>query len=219
MFNQSLISAPAAALSPADSVELAMQQFEDLSVSHWPVAEEGIFKGLISEETLLDAAEQATIHDLSTELLPFSVFADDYFLSAVRLATERRLDLVPVITADGEYQGVIMQADLLHKLAMVTGAHSQGGIIVLEVSPIDYSPGEINRLVETNNAQITQLNTVFEQSTGLYHVVIRLNKEEISDIIATFQRYDYRVVYFAGEEQYENELKRNYHHLLHFLEM
>jgi hypothetical protein len=87
------------------------------------------------------------------------------------------------------------------------------------VPPLEFSPGEISRLVETNNAQITQLNTVLDEPSQMYHVVIRLNRQEISDIIATFQRYDYRIVYFAGEEQYENELKRNYHHLLHFLEM
>jgi CBS domain-containing protein len=219
MFNQSLISFPAPPLSPGDSVGLAIQQFEDLRVSHWPVTEEGIFKGLLAEETLLDADNRLTIQDLQTELLPFSVFADEYFLSAVRMVSERRLDLVAVITPDGEYQGIITEKDLLQKLATVTGAHTPGGIIVLEVPPLEFSPGEISRLVETNNAQITQLNTVLDEPSQMYHVVIRLNRQEISDIIATFQRYDYRIVYFAGEEQYENELKRNYHHLLHFLEM
>lgn len=219
MFNQSLISFPAAPLSPGDTVELAIQQFEDLRVSHWPVTEEGVYKGLLSEETLLDAESRQTINDLQSELLPFSVFADEYFLSAVKLATERKLDLVPVVTNDGEYQGVIMEKDLLQKLAAITGSHTPGGLIVMEVSPLDYSPGEISRLVETNNAQLTQLNTFYDGPSGLYQVVIRINKQEISDIIATFQRYDYKVVYFAGEEQYENELKRNYHHLLHFLEM
>ncbi len=219
MFNHALISVPAAPLSPTDTIGFAIQQFEDLRIRHWPVSEEGIFKGLLTEETLLDADDRLTIHDLKSELLPFSVLADDYFLSAVRLVTERRLDLVAVITPDGEYQGVIMENDLLQKLAVLTGSHTLGGLMVLEVAPLDYSLGEISRLVETNDAQITQLNTIIDESSGMYQVVIKFNKQEISDIIATFQRYDYRVVYFAGEEQYENELKRNYHHLLHFLEM
>jgi CBS domain-containing protein len=219
MFNQALISVPAAPLSTGDGIVFALQQFEDLRVSHWPVVDEGIFKGLLSEETLLDADEGLLIKDLQSELLPFAVLADEYFLSAVRVVTERRLDLVAVISADGEYHGIITQTELLQKMAAVSGTHTPGGLLVLEVSPHDYSPGEISRLIETNNAQITQLNTTFDPATGLYHVIIRINKQEISDIIATFQRYDYRVVYFAGEEQYENELKRNFHHLLHFLEM
>ncbi|MCU0389188.1 MAG: CBS domain-containing protein [Chitinophagaceae bacterium] len=219
MFNQALISVPAAPLSSGDTVADALNQLEDLRVSHWPVADEGIFKGLISEETLMDSDEGLQLKDLYPELLPFSVLADEYFISAVRMVTERKLDLVPVLSPEGEYLGVITQAELLQKMALICGTHTPGGLIVLEVNPHDYSPGEISRLIETNNAQLTQLNSSFEPATGLYHIIIRINKQEISDIIATFQRYDYRVVYYAGEEQYENELKRNFHHLLHFLEM
>ena len=219
MFNQALISVPAAPLSSGDSIEFALTLFDDLRVSYWPVVDEGIFKGLLSEETALDADEALLIKDLQTELMPFSVQADEYFLSAVRMVTERRLDLIPVVTGDNEYQGIITEAELLQKLAAISGTHAPGGLLVMEVSPNDYSPGEISRLIETNNAQMTQLNTEFDQATGLFHVIIRINKQEISDIIATFQRYDYRIVYFAGEEQYENELKRNFHHLLHFLDM
>ena len=219
MFNLALISVPAAPLSSEDSVGFALQIFEDLRLTHWPVVDEGIFKGLISEETLLDAEEQLLIKDLASEFLPYSVLADEYFMTAVRIVTERRLDLVAVISPDGEYHGIITKSELLQRMAAFSGIHTPGGLLVLEVSPHDYSPGEISRLIETNNAQLTQLNTAYDPATGLYHVIIRINKQEISDIIATFQRYDYRVLYFAGEEQYENELKRNFHHFLHFLEM
>jgi hypothetical protein len=42
---------------------------------------------------------------------------------------------------------------------------------------------------------------------------------EVSDIIATFQRYEYSVRYFIGEEQYENELRYNYDHLMSYLKI
>ncbi len=40
---------------------------------------------------------------------------------------------------------------------------------------------------------------------------------EISDIIATLQRYDYIIRYYFGEEEYENELKENYDLLMAYL--
>ena len=82
-----------------------------------------------------------------------------------------------------------------------------------------YSFGEISRLVETNDAYITQLNTSSDAETGLLLVTLKVNKLEISDIIATFQRYEYSIRYFIGEEQYENELKYNYDHLMSYLKM
>jgi hypothetical protein len=74
-------------------------------------------------------------------------------------------------------------------------------------------------LVETNDAYITQLNTYTEASTGLCIVTIKVNKTEVSDIVATFQRYDYSLRYYFGEEAYGNELKENYRHLLSYLNM
>ncbi len=220
MLNQALISSPAPPLHPADTVGQAIDLLDELKVSQWPVVDEGIYKGMIEEDMLMDTDESNTLSSLIFDLVPLSVQANEHFLSAVRMMTGRRLNVVPVTASDNkEYSGVILQNDLLQSLSAYTGAAMPGGMIVLEVSPQDFAPGEISRLIETNNAQIRQLNTEFREETGQYRVVIRINKQEISDIIATFQRYDYRVVYFAGEEQYENELRRNYHHLLHFLEM
>lgn len=219
MFNQALISSPAAPLHPADTVQQAMDLMEELKVNQWPVVDEGVFKGLISEDLLLDADGDRTLTSFMYDLLPFSVQAEEHFLSAVRLMTGRRLDVVAVTSPENEYAGVIIQSNLLNQVAVFMGADSPGGMIILEVGLQDFAPGEISRLIETNNAQIRQMNTQFDEETGMYRVVIRINRQEISDIIATFQRYDYRVLYYAGEEQYENELRRNYHHLLHFLEM
>jgi acetoin utilization protein AcuB len=219
MLNQALISSPAPPLHPSDTVGQAMDLLEELKVNQWPVVDEGIYKGMIAEELLIDAEEERMLSSFVVDLIPFSVQADEHFLSSVRMMTGRHLNVVAVTSGEKEYSGVILQNDLLQQLSAYSGADVPGGMIVLEVSPQDFAPGEISRLIETNNAQIRQLNTEFREETGLFRVVIRINKQQISDIIATFQRYDYRVVYYTGEEQYENELRRNYQHLLHFLEM
>lgn len=219
MLNQALISAPAPPLHSTDTVARALDLFNEMKVENWPVVDDGVFKGLISEGILLDSDGGTLLSDLQYEFLPFSVESDEFFLSAVRLMTSRKLDVVAVTSPEKEYKGVIVQSDLLQCLAMFSGAEEQGGIIVFEMAYTDFAPGEISRLIETNNAQIRQLNTRFDDATGLLRVVVRINRQEISDIIATFQRYDFRITYFAGEEQFENELRRNYHHLMHFMEM
>ena len=83
----------------------------------------------------------------------------------------------------------------------------------------DFSLGQLSRLIETNDAFITQLNTSVNSLTGLTEVTIKINKNEISDIIATLQRYDYSIKHYFGEEDYENELKENYEHLMAYLKM
>jgi predicted XRE-type DNA-binding protein len=81
----------------------------------------------------------------------------------------------------------------------------------------NFSFSEISKLVETNDAQITQLNTYWDGNNGSFLVTLKINKFEISDIISTFQRYEYQVKYYFGEELYENELRSNYDHLMNYL--
>jgi acetoin utilization protein AcuB len=88
---------------------------------------------------------------------------------------------------------------------------------VLEMEKVSFSFTEISKLVETNDAQIIQLNTYTDAVSGNFYITLRINKAEISDIVATFQRYEYQVKYYFGEELYENELRNNYDHLMNYL--
>ena len=124
---------------------------------------------------------------------------------------------MPVVSKDKELLGIITQKDLLVALNNFYGMEEPGGIIVLDLEKRNYSFGEISRLIETNNAFITQLNTSKEKNNGHLIVTIKVNKINISDIIATLQRYDYNIVYYFGEETYENELKENYDLLMTYL--
>ena len=93
-----------------------------------------------------------------------------------------------------------------------------GAIIVLEMDRVNFAFSEIIKLVETNDAQVTQLNTYWDPHYfNVFILPFKINKLEVSDIIATFQRYEYKIKYYFGEEQYENELRSNYNHLMNYL--
>ena len=55
--------------------------------------------------------------------------------------------------------------------------------------------------------------------SSLLNVTIHLNKREISTIIAAFERYDYTISYYSGEELFENEIDINYRHLMNYLDI
>jgi acetoin utilization protein AcuB len=135
----------------------------------------------------------------------------------VQLVNENGLTLIPVVGGESEYSGSIIATDLLRQLGRVAGVNEAGGIIVLEMEKVSFSFTEISKLVETNDAQIIQLNTYSDAPSGNFYITLRINKAEISDIVATFQRYEYQVKYYFGEELYENELRTNYDHLMNYL--
>ena len=219
MLNQQIISSNLQPLNYSQTVKEALSLMADLKFPQMPVVKDGLYEGMLMEEDLLDADGQETLDNFQYDLLPFSVNANDHFLTAARLGSQQRLKLVPVINVDREYLGSIIEEDLLRQFAKLNGVQESGALLVLSMDPGDFSTGQLSKLVETNDAVITQLNTFTDEVSGKMIVTVRINKEEVSDVIATFQRYDYQVVFHAGQEQYENELKRNYNHLMNFLQM
>lgn len=217
MLNQQMISPEITPLQPGQTVEEALHRMEQLSVSHLPLVKDGFFEGLLSEDDLLDAAPEDSLESLHADLQAYAVNAEEHFLSAARTMASRNLTIVPVVTASREYVGAIDRDTLFMQLVQQTGVLTGGAMVMLEMEPQQFSISELSKLVETNDAHITQLNTVVNEMSGLLTVTIRINKQEVSDIVATLQRYDYHVAYYSGEEHYENELRRNYNHLMNFL--
>lgn len=217
MFAGQLLSQSIAQLQLSDKVSTALQNMADLHVAHLPVESEGKYVGLIAEEDLLDAEPTALLESQYEKFLKFFVKANDHFLLAVKIAKDQQLSVVPVVSDEFELQGVLGEEELFRQLAQFTGAEEFGGLVVLEMERKDYSAGELNRLVESNDAFITQLNTSTDAANQTLIVTIRINKSEISDILATFQRHEFIVRYFHGEELYRNELQSNLDHLLNYL--
>jgi len=219
MLNQQLISPLITPLQHGQTVEEALLQMEDQGVSHLPLLKDGHLEAVIAESDLLDADQRTLVETLPVYAAPIAVAADNHFLSAAAAMLGRQLSAVPVVASENEYVGTITEHTLLQQLAQLTGAMGAGALVVIEMEPHQLSISELSKLVETNDAHITQFNTSIHPDTGMLLATLRINKQEISDIVATLQRYDYHVVFFSGEEHYENELRRIYQHLMNFLTM
>ena len=220
MLNKDVISVAIPTLHLDDTAAQALQLMAEFHVEHLPVVVDDKLAGLVYEDDLIDITNENTpLSDLQSIFSKLVVKADNHFLEAVQLVNEYGLTVIPVIEGEQEFIGAISQADLFKQLAKQTGANEPGGVIVLELEKRGYSFSEISKLVETNDSQIIQLNSYYDNITETFLVTIKVNKFEISDIVATFQRYDYTVKYYFGEELYENELKNNYDHLMNYLNM
>jgi acetoin utilization protein AcuB len=203
-----------------DTVGKALQLISDYKLTHLPVVADDKLLGLLSEEDLLDAKDDKILVELLQDSFINAYTADNvHFLTAVSVATQFETSVVPVVAEDRELLGVITTTDLLKAMGNFAGANEIGGIIMLEMERSQFAISEISRLVESNDANILHLNTMVHPETGLLTVTLHLNKKEIAAIIATFERYDYDVIYFFGDENYENEIHSNYRHLMTYLDI
>ncbi|HMR91125.1 MAG TPA: CBS domain-containing protein [Chitinophagaceae bacterium] len=206
-------------LHTQDTVYKALQLMSDSQVAHLPVTDGGKYLGMVSEDDLAPEDENEELGLLQHIFSPLSVRSDEHLLKAVQLAAENRLSVVPVTDRENNLIGALPYGELLKYASGFMNLNEPGALIVLEMESNQYSFNEISKLVETNDAQITQLNTSNDPATGMMQVTIRINKPEVSDIIATFQRYEYTIKFYAGEELYANELRSNYDNLMNYLKI
>jgi predicted transcriptional regulator len=216
MLTRDLISNSIPYLHKEDKVHHALQLMNDYHVAHLPVVENDSYLGIISEEQLLQSDDDNTLDALSITDGSTSVQGSDHFLKAIQTAVVNKLSVVPVVE-EKHLLGIVTYNDLLRNASDFMSLNEPGGLIVLEIDNKNYSFTEINRIVESNDAQITQLNTFTDPETGIMQVTIRISKLEVSDIISAFQRYEYNVKYYFGEELFENELRTNYDNLMSYL--
>ena len=218
MLTRDLISSAIPYLHKSDTVYHALQLMNDYHVAHLPVVEDESYLGIISEEQLLQSDEESSLTDIAITDGTSSVQGNEHFLKAIQTAVINKLSIVPVVE-EKQYLGIVTYNDLLKNASEFMSLDRPGALIVLEMDTRNFSFTDLSRIVENNDAQITQLNTLTDVESGLTQITIRLNKLEVSDLLSAFQRYEYNVKYYFGEELYENELKTNYDNLMNYLKV
>lgn len=216
MLCEQIIAPDFPTLTSESTVSDAMLLFEDHGLRFAPILKEERLLGIVSMEVLESMNEMTKLDEVPARAI--SINGDQHVYAALRTITAADAGLLPVLDHEQHYIGVITTDTLLSALATLMDAQkSAGAIITLQMQRLDYSLSQLTRLIESGDANITQLNTYSDEATDSLWVNIRLDRMEISDIISTLQRHEYKVVHFWGNELYENELRRNYDALMNYL--
>ena len=220
MLAQELINTILPQLQLTDTVSKALQLMSDFKMTHLPVVSEDKYLGMISEDDLLDEEnKKAAIEFFQNDFILASVNSNKHFLNAVTISNQYHTNVIPVVTETNEFVGTIAGQELLAALGNFSGANEPGAVIVLEMERSNFSISEISRIVESDGAVILHLNITIKPDTSLIQITIHLNKKEVSVIIAAFERYEYTVSYYSGEQLFESEIDSNYRHLMNYLDI
>ena len=203
MLTRELLSQSIPSLRLQDKVHHALQLMNENHVTHLPISDADKFIGSISEEDLLQAEnDNNTISLLEQSFSNAAAKGDEHFLKAVQIAAENGLSVVPVINDENDLLGTVTYNDLLKHASEFMSLNEPGGLIVLEIPSNQYSFNEISKIVETNDAQITQLNTTNDAESGVMQVTIRINKPEVSDIVANIGYDNFSHFSYAFKKQF-----------------
>ncbi len=193
-------------------------RMNEYKVSHFPVADDDRFVGVISEKDIYN--HENLNRELQKEFIHFdNYYVNDhqYIFEVLKLASNQMLSLIPVIDDKGMYIGCITQGDIVSFFAESMSVDFPGGVIVLEVSVNDYSLTEISNIVESNDAKVLSSYILSSVDSTKLEVIIKVSKLDIGSILQTFERFGYQVNASFGEEFDYGELKDNYDSFINFL--
>lgn len=215
-----LITAEIPTLRPQDDIGRALDWMEEFKVSHLPVVEGTRLVGLATDRILMDRNDPlATVSGAMEQVeVPF-IRGGQHIYEVMKLFSERGLTVVPVLDEMGNYLGAINEHSALRELARITNIHEPGSVVVLEMNQIDYSLHEIARIVEGNDARVLSVYSHTLPDSMRIEVTLKINREDISSILRTFERYDYFVRSTYQGSQLHDDLRDRYEELMRFINL
>jgi len=220
MIARELISDVIPPVKTSDTIQKVLDRMAEFRVNHMPIVDSEVFIGLISDDDLIEISNYSdTIAGINLSLNNTSVNQDQHIYDIIRLFDEKRLTLVPVIDGTRNYLGVISINSMMEYFASITSVKEPGGIIVLELNNSNNSLAHIAQIVESNNARIlSSYITSFTDSTKL-EATIKVNRTDISSIVASFIRYDYMVLATYNDIKADDSISGRYDQLMNYLNL
>lgn len=218
MFAIELISDIIPPLKTSDTAKKALERMSEFKIFHLPIVNEAQFLGLVSEEELIEVRDQQTpIGALSLSLVNPFVFDNSHIYDVIKLFHQLQLSVMPVLNQKNNYLGLISVNNLVNYMASIFSVDEPGGIIALSISNRNNSLAHMAQIVESDNAQIlSSYIRSFPDSTRL-EVTLKVNKTDLSAIIASFERYDYEIRAVFNNTAYDDGSWDRYQSFMNYL--
>ncbi len=221
MIAEELINHMIPPLKVTDDADKAIVWMEEFRCNHLPVVDKGHLLGFISEEIILES------NDIGKNLADFPLVGKDcyvhlhsHFYDILKVAGDNKIQIVAVLSEVHQYLGLITVQDMMISFAQTASVQMQGSILVLSMDLIDYSLAEISRYVEENNAKvISSTMTEDPMDKGKIKLILKINQTDLKRVVATFERFNYRVIGRYQETKPEVDEKDKIEMLLRYLDI
>lgn len=208
-------------LKLSDTVDRALEWMEELKVSHLPVIEGFVFKGMVSESFLLEQPD-LSIQMSDLKLDHHQTFAAQYepVFDVIRSVNEHQLSVIAVVDEQNNYLGSITIKDLLDWVCKGSAYQHPGGVIVLNMQANDYSLSQISQIIESDGVKVlnASVQTVQDDHSKV-RIVLKLNKDNITRVIAAFERYKYNIEAIFSDSDASKMGKDRVDNLLKYLDI
>jgi len=214
-----LISEQYAPLRRSDTVSAALELMNAIGTGDLPVVENHTVLGYARASEIFAEDPDTTLAEVM-EFPPYAAhaFAHQHLYEIVPVFAALQTTTLAVTDADHRYIGMIDLRHLNEVISRTLTYKGIGSIIELEISQRDFSPAELTRLVEMNDCKVVGM-VVNELESGNLQVFTKLNTTAVRAVLATFERYNYRVINVFLREDNNHGDDERYRAFLKFLDI
>ena len=218
MIARDLISGILPCLRTSDTGRKAIEWMTEFKISHLPIVNNTQLLGVISEEDVIDTSHpDDPIGDHTLSLHRAFVQEDQHIYDIIKIFSELKLTLLPVVNKESEYVGAILKSDLVDRFAEISAIREAGGILEVEIALKDYDLSQLVRIIESNDAKILSLYTQLNPESSQVKVTVKLNIPDVSRVVSSLERFNYSVVASFVERTNISDLKERFEAFLKYL--
>ncbi|MEM9679010.1 MAG: CBS domain-containing protein [Bacteroidota bacterium] len=201
-----------------DSISDLQMVFNQLTYSHIPIENEGVYLGCVSETDAHCFDGALSIKDCNYVIEGFFVRPTTNWLDVLEAFAQNNCNIMPVLDADNTYLGYYELNDIIHLFNETPFFSEPGGILIVEKGLQDYSFSEISQIVESNDAKLLGA-FISKMDSDTVELTLKIGNGSLNDVIQTFRRYSYIIVSGHEEDTYIESLKERSDYLNKYLNM
>ena len=199
------------------SFKEVFETFEECGQNDLPIVDNAIFKGVIFREQVQGQEDNMEeIASIKEQLRPVFVNENDRLIVALKKMTLEGVSYLPVIDTEETMKGVLSTADLWSEFAVKSSMMGLGGWVVLSMRKNDFALSEISHIVESNGMQIVMHFVQFFEEMDVIDVHLKVNKENVNELVQTFQRHGYKVIDVIQPKKFTDDWENRFDELMRF---
>jgi len=199
-----------------DSLKSVVRFFKNTTFSHVAVIEKGRFLGVLSEDDLENLKVDEKIEGYRYSLDNFFTRKDANWLDVLEGFARNEANLLPVLGENEEVLGYYDLTDVVGVFIDTPFFTEPGNILVVAKGIKDYSFSEVAQIVESNNAKYIG-GFITEMMNDVVQITLKISTENFSDVVQTFRRYNYNIVFGNSDYKFLEDLKERSDYLDKYL--
>jgi len=194
----------------------AQDLFLDISYSHFPISEKGIYVGCLRREDAEILNENKLIADSKFDFERFFVRDSMIWLDVLEEFAKNECNIMPVLNEKNVYLGYYELEDVIKFFQESPFLKEEGGIIVIQKTKSDYSISQISQIVEGNGGKLLGL-FISNINDQLVEITLKISQSYMNEILQALRRYEYVIISEHQEDSYLENLKERSDYLDKYL--